>query len=433
MALFSSKKGRHKNQLRSIVILSTAILLIVVTLLHRNHPSIQDHSSVSSLNSAANIPSTAGDAGKTDDRALNHPAEMDNMKNGDDGKCDIFTGEWIPNPEAPYYTNMTCFEIHEHQNCMKYGRPDTDYLKWRWKPNGCDLQVFDPHQFLDLLRGKKLAFVGDSVGRNQMQSLICLLSRAEYPMDISPTADYQFKRYKYRKHNFTLSYYWSPFLVRYTERDSDGPSHTGVFNLYLDEFDDKWTSEIGKFDYVVLNAGHWFRRIAVYHENGGIVGCRYCGLPNVSFLPETYPYRLGFRTALRALNQLQKPDAVTILRTFAPPHFEGGDWNEGGNCVRQRPFRSDETRLDGMNLEMYKIQLEEFRGAEKEGKKKMRLMDTTLAMQLRPDGHPSRYGHWPNANVSLYNDCVHWCLPGPIDSLGDVLLHMLKMEVGNAT
>lgn len=99
--------------------------------------------------------------------------------------------------------------------------------------------------------------------------------------------------------------------------------------------------------------------------------------------------------------------------------------------MRQRPFRSDETRLDGMNLEMYKIQLEEFRAAEKEGKKKMRLMDTTLAMQLRPDGHPSRYGHWPNANVTLYNDCVHWCLPGPIDSLGDVLLHMLKMEAGN--
>lgn len=92
-------------------------------------------------------------------------------------KCDIFTGEWVPNPEAPYYTNTTCWAIHEHQNCQKYGRPDSEFMKWKWKPDGCELPVFNPAQFLELLRGKSLAFVGDSVGRNQMQSLICLLSR----------------------------------------------------------------------------------------------------------------------------------------------------------------------------------------------------------------------------------------------------------------
>ena len=92
-------------------------------------------------------------------------------------KCDIFSGEWIPNPDAPYYTNTTCWAIHEHQNCMKYGRPDSDFMKWRWKPHGCKLPIFNPAQFLEVVRGKSLAFVGDSVGRNQMQSLICLLSR----------------------------------------------------------------------------------------------------------------------------------------------------------------------------------------------------------------------------------------------------------------
>lgn len=91
--------------------------------------------------------------------------------------CDIFTGGWVPNPEAPYYTNETCWIIHEHQNCIKYGRPDTEFMKWRWKPDGCELPIFDPAQFLELVRGKSMAFVGDSVSRNQMQSLICLLSR----------------------------------------------------------------------------------------------------------------------------------------------------------------------------------------------------------------------------------------------------------------
>lgn len=96
--------------------------------------------------------------------------------------CDIFSGEWVPNPEAPYYTNTTCWAIHEHQNCMKFGRPDTDFIKWKWKPYGCEdgLPVFDPLRFLEIVRGKTMAFVGDSVSRNHMQSLICLLSQVTH-------------------------------------------------------------------------------------------------------------------------------------------------------------------------------------------------------------------------------------------------------------
>lgn len=96
--------------------------------------------------------------------------------------------------------------------------------------------------------------------------------------------------------------------------------------------------------------------------------------------------------------------------------------------MRRRPFRSNETILEGLNLEMYMIQLEEFRAGQREGKKKVRLLDTTQAMLLRPDGHPSKYGHRPDENVTLYNDCVHWCLPGPIDSWADFLAHVMKME-----
>ncbi|KAK1297008.1 hypothetical protein QJS10_CPB15g00925 [Acorus calamus] len=71
---------------------------------------------------------------------------------------------------------------HNHQNCMKYGRPDTDY---RWKPDGCEMPVFNPGQFLALVQGRSMAFVGDSVSRNQMQSLMCLLSRVTYLVLVS--------------------------------------------------------------------------------------------------------------------------------------------------------------------------------------------------------------------------------------------------------
>ncbi|XP_010257817.1 PREDICTED: protein trichome birefringence-like 19 [Nelumbo nucifera] len=347
-------------------------------------------------------------------------------------QCDIFTGEWVPNPEAPYYTNLSCWAIHEHQNCMKYGRPDTEFMKWRWKPNDCELPIFNPAKFLQLVTGKSLAFVGDSVARNQMQSLICLLSRVEYPVDVSYTADEHFKRWKYMSYNFTIASFWTPFLVKAEETEADGPTKTGLFNLYLDEFNPEWTTQIDDFDYLIISAGHWFFRPGMYYEKGQLVGCRYCLIENVTDLPMSYGYRKAIHTALRAINSLESFKGVTILRTFAPSHFENGLWNQGGNCLRRRPYRSKEKRLDGTDLELYRIQVEEFKvAAERGGKRgglKFRLLDTTQASLLRPDGHPSRYGHWPHENVTLYNDCVHWCLPGPIDTWNDFLLDMLKME-----
>ncbi|KAG6408174.1 hypothetical protein SASPL_131178 [Salvia splendens] len=342
--------------------------------------------------------------------------------------CNIFTGEWVPDPDAPYYTNNTCWAIHEHQNCMKYGRPDSDFIKWKWKPEDCDLPSFNPSHFLHMLRDKSMAFVGDSVGRNQMQSMICLLSKVEYPIDDSPTSDEQFKRWKYADYNFTLEYFRSPFLVRSEERDPDGPTHTGLFNLHLDEFDESWTSHIDSVDYLVLNAGHWFTRPAVYYENRRVAGCHFCQLPNTTDLPVSHAYRRAIRTALRAVNSRRGFGGVALLRTFAPSHFEGGLWNEGGDCVRRRPFRRGEAILEGADLDLYMIELEEFRAAEKLGKKRWRLMDATQAMVMRPDGHPSKYGHWPNQNVTLYNDCVHWCLPGPIDNWAQMLQHMIMLE-----
>jgi hypothetical protein len=62
-----------------------------------------------------------------------------------------------------------------------YGRPDLEFLKWRWKPDGCDLPRFDQHKFFKVVTNKTLAFVGDSLARNHYQSLLCLLSKVRVP------------------------------------------------------------------------------------------------------------------------------------------------------------------------------------------------------------------------------------------------------------
>lgn len=89
--------------------------------------------------------------------------------------CDLYHGKWIHDSTGPLYTNDSCPVLTQMQNCQGNGRPDKDYENWRWKPSQCDLPRFDPKQFLELMRGKTIAFIGDSVGRNQMESMLCIL------------------------------------------------------------------------------------------------------------------------------------------------------------------------------------------------------------------------------------------------------------------
>jgi 23S rRNA maturation mini-RNase III len=42
----------------------------------------------------------------------------------------------------------------------------------------CDNFRFDARKMLNLLRGKRLAFIGDSINRNQWESMMCLLRTA---------------------------------------------------------------------------------------------------------------------------------------------------------------------------------------------------------------------------------------------------------------
>ncbi|PIN09910.1 hypothetical protein CDL12_17498 [Handroanthus impetiginosus] len=345
-------------------------------------------------------------------------------------KCDLFSGEWIPNPESPYYTNTTCNAIEEQQNCMKFGRPDTGFLKWRWKPDDCELPVFDPTKFLEHVKGKSLAFVGDSVARNHMQSLICLLSRVAQPVSTVSNHKHENKLYEYREHNFNISIIFSPYLIR-TER-TDPNDILRPYNLFLDEFDKTWTSKIQTFDYIIISAGQWFLRPTYFYLNSTLAGCLYCPEPNVTHLSWSFSYRLAFQRAFRAINDAENFTGVTFLRTYALSHFEGGPWDKGGDCVRTRPFRRNETALKYYSLEMYMIQLEELRIAQEAGRRtggKFRLLDVTKAMLLRPDGHPGKYGRWPIANQTFINDCVHWCLPGPIDAWNDFLQELLEREV----
>ncbi|TVU35733.1 hypothetical protein EJB05_17636, partial [Eragrostis curvula] len=339
-------------------------------------------------------------------------------------KCDIFRGQWVPDPSLPQYTNETCTYIYGNQNCLLYGRPDLDFLKWRWKPDGCDLTRFDPYKFLEVVANKTLAFVGDSLSRNHYQSLLCLLSRVARPKDVVGDQYAMNKVLYYEDYNFTIYIFSTPFLVR-AEKLPD----IDATNLYLDEADDKWLSMVHKFDYVLISAANWFSVPVYLYERRQLIGGLFVPLNFTSNITLYYHHRMAFRTSLKALNDVDFRGKV-ILRTVSPfSHFEGGQWNTGGDCKRTRPYWANETvPIMDLEREFYKGQVEEFREAQEVAAARgaeMLLMDPTAAMQMRPDGHPSRYGHWPH-ETKRGNDCVHWCLPGPIDAWNDMLLYMLS-------
>ncbi|KAF5460891.1 hypothetical protein F2P56_020727 [Juglans regia] len=91
------------------------------------------------------------------------------------GSCDFFRGRWVHDDSYPSYNSTSCPFIMKEFDCQKNGRPDTDYLKYRWKTRRCKLPRFNGLDFLRRFKGKRILFVGESLSLNQWKSLTCML------------------------------------------------------------------------------------------------------------------------------------------------------------------------------------------------------------------------------------------------------------------
>uniref|UniRef100_A0ACD5XKX0 Uncharacterized protein n=1 Tax=Avena sativa TaxID=4498 RepID=A0ACD5XKX0_AVESA len=359
-------------------------------------------------------------------------------------RCDYSDGEWVPNAAGPRYNGTSCgATIKDGQNCVVNGRPDTGYQHWRWQPRGCALPPFAPAEFLELARGRHVAFVGDSLARNQCESLVCLLG-SEFPAELVQDGgeERKFRRWAFKSHDATVSVFWSPFLVNGTEK-SASPGGLDHNRIHFDQPDERCAAEVPGMDVVVLSFGQWFLQPAMYYDRGGaVIGCHHYPEPNRTETGFFGVFRLAVKNALREVIARSRSSAgrekLAVLTTFSPAHFVG-EWDSPDACTRTEPYARGENEMSYMHKEMWRTGAEEATVAAAAARSRrsavtVEALEVTRLADMRADGHPGPYFHASpfagdgggRKRERVPNDCVHWCLPGPVDTWNEILLQIVK-------
>jgi len=293
------------------------------------------------------------------------------------------------------------------------------------------------------MRGKTLAFVGDSVSRNQMESLLCILWQAEVPKS---RGSKRMHRWHFQSTDTMIIRIWSSWLVHRTD-DPIGLAPKDVSKIHLDKPDENFMELLASFDVVILSSGHWFaKRSAYIIDDNKIIGGQ-LWWPNKTQKMEVnnvQAFGISTETIVSAIANHPNYTGLTIVRSFSPDHYEGGAWNTGGSCTGVTTPATKLVTNEFTNA-MHKQQVEGFDRALEKAKTnnnnnnsgdKLKLMDITDAFGYRHDGHPGPYRNTDPTKRTTRGldgrpppqDCLHWCMPGPVDTWNELVMEIIRNE-----
>ncbi|KAH6837543.1 trichome birefringence-like protein [Perilla frutescens var. hirtella] len=340
--------------------------------------------------------------------------------------CDLSKGKWVfDNVTRPIYKEEKCEFLTAQVTCGVNGRDDTLYQNWRWQPNDCSLPKFKVKLMLEKLRGKRLMFVGDSVNRNQWESMICLLNTAIAPGRATWTVGAPLSVFFIQDYNATVEFYWAPFLV---ESNSDDPrNHSISQRILMPESISKHGAHWKSADFLVFNTYIWWMN---NHTIKVLRGSFDQGSIEYDEVERSTAYERVMTTWADWLkNNVNHSLTASFFISMSPVHWQSSNWNnpDGLACAREStPILNTTMELDmGTDRRL----LDVVRNAIKMKEVPVNLIDITTLSEYRKDAHTSVYTlrqgklltPEQKADPATFADCLHWCLPGVPDTWNELL------------
>ncbi|KAI3863025.1 hypothetical protein MKX03_004116 [Papaver bracteatum] len=354
-------------------------------------------------------------------------AKNDNSAASDKKKketCDYAKGRWEEG--KPLYSGFGCKQwLSGMWACRLTQRTDFAYEKFRWKPFSCEMPEFDGESFLKRMKDKTIAIIGDSLGRQQFQSLMCMVTGGEFREDVVDVGwEYGLVKargaarpdgwaYRFPTTNTTILYYWSASLCD-LEPINPGDKATD-WAMHLDRPPAFLRRYLDRFDVLVLNTGHHWNR-GKLNANRWVMHVG--GVRNTDRKLAEIGRAKNFTvySVVKWVDQQlpTHPRLKAFFRTISPRHFFHGDWNTGGSCDNTVPLAGGKEVTQDESLD------HSASGAVIGTK--VKLLDITAISQLRDEGHISRYSIKATPGMQ---DCLHWCLPGIPDTWNELMIAQL--------
>ncbi|XP_052207956.1 protein trichome birefringence-like 12 [Diospyros lotus] len=360
-----------------------------------------------------------------------HPQPQPSVLSPRPPPCDLFNGRWVIDPNRRPMYDDTCPFHRNSWNCIRNKRLDMARINsWKWVPHRCDLPRIDPSRFLDLMRNKRIGFIGDSLNENFLVAFLCVLRSG----DVGATKWKRKGAWRgafFPKFNVTVSYHRAVLLAKYEWQPkdssvSDQDGLKGIFRVDVDIPADDWANITDFYDVLVFNTGHWWgfdkfpkEKPLVFYKGGQPI------VPPLQMLD-------GLKAVLDSMvsyiqNEFPRK-TLKFWRLQSPRHFYGGEWNQNGSCLFNEPL--DALQLDlwfdpsnnGVNKEarlLNHVIEEAVQGTD------IQLLDLNHLSEFRADAHPAIWLGQKDAVAIWGQDCMHWCLPGVPDTWVDILSQLI--------